>query len=169
MNVSASRQSAKPAKLIQIFYGDSFNYHNKIERTSDLISISNIDIYVQNENERNYDLSEENVGEFRLKAREGERYQLRFYNRSTTTSYEIVTTVDGLDVINGQTGSLSHPGYLLLPRTELMINGFRRDISRVAAFRFSGVAQSYAAHSLTGKMENVGVIGIAIYEVSVQI
>jgi hypothetical protein len=92
--------------------------------------------------------------------RAGERYSIVLSNR-TSRRIEAVATVDGLDVINGQTGALSNRGYLLEPRATLEIDGFRKSDDTVAAFRFGRVADSYAAQ--TGSARDVGVIGVAFF------
>ena len=92
--------------------------------------------------------------------REGERYTIVLTNH-TDHRFETVATVDGLDVINGHTGTLANRGYVLMPYATLEIDGFRQSQDAVAAFRFSKVSESYAAQ--TGKARNVGVIGVAFF------
>jgi hypothetical protein len=90
----------------------------------------------------------------------GERYTIVLENH-TGHRFEAVTTVDGLDVINGKPGSIGNRGYLLMPYATLEIDGFRQTERTVAAFRFGRVADSYAAHVGTGR--DVGVIGMAFF------
>jgi hypothetical protein len=90
----------------------------------------------------------------------GQRYSLVLVNH-TGHRFEAVATVDGLDVINGRTGSLDNRGYVLMPYATLEIDGFRQSQDAVAAFRFASVGQSYAAQ--VGKPRNVGVIGVAFF------
>jgi hypothetical protein len=90
----------------------------------------------------------------------GQRYSIVIQNQSPAR-FEAVTTVDGLDVMNGQPGTISNPGYILRPYATLVIDGFRQNQSNVAAFRFGTVADSYAAQ--TGSARNVGVIGVALF------
>lgn len=90
----------------------------------------------------------------------GQRYSVSLTNH-TGHRFEIVATVDGLDVINGQPGALDHRGYVLNPYATLDIEGFRQSHDAVAAFRFASVRDSYAAQ--TGNARNVGVIGIAFF------
>jgi len=92
---------------------------------------------------------------------EGERYRLRVHNR-TARRVEVVTSVDGLDVIDGRRASLDKRGYLVNPFGTLTIEGFRLTTSEVAAFRFGAVSDSYAAR--TGDDRNVGVIGFAFFD-----
>jgi hypothetical protein len=92
----------------------------------------------------------------------GHRYALRLINH-TNRRVEVVATVDGLDVVDGKTGDYVHKrGYVLGPWQTYDVEGFRLDMGRVAAFRFSSVAGSYAAR--TGNARNVGVIGVAFFE-----
>lgn len=92
--------------------------------------------------------------------RAGQRYNLVIQNQ-TGGRYEVVASVDGLDVIDGQAAKLSKRGYILEPYSTLTIDGFRRSRSAVAAFRFGRVSQSYAAR--TSGDRNVGVIGAAFF------
>lgn len=99
-----------------------------------------------------------------LTGKNGERYSLEYRNYSKTKTYEIVATVDGLDVVKGQPGSFDNRGYVLEPGKTLRIDGFRKSEAEVAAFRFARVDDSYAANSADGSPSNVGVIGTAVFE-----
>ena len=90
----------------------------------------------------------------------GERYSLSIENR-TGRRYEVVTTVDGLDVLDGREGSPDKRGYLIAAYSSVLIDGFRRSEEEVAAFRLGDVAHSYAASQ--GNAHNVGVIGVAVF------
>ncbi len=91
---------------------------------------------------------------------DGARYRIAVRN-GTTARFEIVASVDGLDVIDGKPADPNRRGYLVDPHDTLIIDGFRTSDSDVAAFRFGKVADSYAAH--TSGDRNVGVIGFAIF------
>jgi hypothetical protein len=91
---------------------------------------------------------------------DGARYQIVVHN-TTTARFEIVTSVDGLDVIDGKPAGIDRRGYIVDPGGELVIDGFRQSDDQVAAFRFGKVAASYAAR--TSGDANVGVIGVAIF------
>lgn len=93
--------------------------------------------------------------------RDGARYSIRIEN-SSGVRFEAVTTVDGLDVIDGEPGSFEKRGYLVNPWSTVEIDGFRRSEDEVAAFRFGRVRDSYAAKR--GNDRNVGVIGVAIFQ-----
>lgn len=90
----------------------------------------------------------------------GQRYRIVVRNQ-TSARFEIVTSVDGLDVIDGNPADPNRRGYLVDPHGSLAIDGFRTSDDAVAAFRFGRVADSYAAQT-TGD-RNVGVVGIAIF------
>lgn len=100
---------------------------------------------------------------FRLAGVEGSRYTLRFRNLSER-SYEVIATVDGLDVLNGKAGSLRNGGYVLRPMQALTIEGFRKSQNEVAAFRFATPGRAYAANTEAGDVRNIGVIGAALFE-----
>jgi hypothetical protein len=91
----------------------------------------------------------------------GERYALQIEN-STGDRYEIVASVDGLDVLDGEGASFEKRGYLIGAYSSVLIDGFRRSDAEVAAFRLGDVAGSYAASK--GQARNVGVIGIALFD-----
>lgn len=91
---------------------------------------------------------------------EGQRYVLRVHNRSARR-VEAVASVDGLDVIDGQTGHPRKRGYLVPAWGWVDIDGWRLSAQHVAAFRFAPVGASYAG--LTGRARNVGVIGVAVF------
>jgi hypothetical protein len=90
----------------------------------------------------------------------GQRYMIRIRN-NTNERFEVVVSVDGLDVIDGQGAGFAKRGYLVAPFGEVDIDGFRQSAAAVAAFRFGSVRDSYAAK--TGSARNVGVIGAAAF------
>jgi len=100
------------------------------------------------------------AGRRHVEGRDGERYTIDIANRSGER-VEVVATVDGLDVMNGRPGTLDNRGYILGPWSSFRIDGFRKNLEQVAAFRFGSVADSYAAHK--GDASNVGVIGVAFF------
>ncbi len=92
----------------------------------------------------------------------GQTYTIGIANNNCTYTYEAVTTVDGLDVITGQAGSIRNGGYLVEPGKNIQIAGFRVSTSSIATFRFDSVANSYAARP-GSDARNIGVIGIALF------
>lgn len=101
-----------------------------------------------------------------IKGEEGKPYRLEFKNLSSDTPYEIVVSVDGVDVINGQSASVTSRGYIVYPKRTLTVEGFRKSDSEVAQFVFSKPKQSYANTNPTGasSIDNTGVIGVAVYK-----
>lgn len=91
---------------------------------------------------------------------DGGHYKIVVRN-ATTARFEIVASVDGLDVIDGKPADPNRRGYLVDPHGVLVIDGFRTSDDAVAAFRFGRVADSYAAQ--TSGDRNVGVVGLAIF------
>jgi len=91
----------------------------------------------------------------------GDRYNIRVDN-PTGERVEAVVTVDGRDAISGDVGDyVSQRGYLIEPWGTLLVEGFRRSLDEVAAFRFTGRGGSYSA--LRGTPQHVGVIGVAVF------
>ena len=72
-----------------------------------------------------------------------------------------VTSVDGVNVITGETASEQQSGYVLTAQQNVAIEGWRKSLSDVATFYFTSLGDSYAAR--TGRPENVGVIGVALF------
>jgi hypothetical protein len=90
----------------------------------------------------------------------GNEYQVVVQNKSGDEILTVVS-VDGVNVITGQSADPSQSGYVLSPRGSIEILGWRKDLSRTAAFYFTALADSYAAR--TGRPDNVGVIGVAVF------
>lgn len=91
---------------------------------------------------------------------DGARYHIMVRN-GTNARFEIVASVDGLDVVDGKPADPNRRGYIVDPHDSLVIDGFRTSDDSVAAFRFGRVADSYAAQ--TAGDRNVGVVGFAIF------
>lgn len=91
----------------------------------------------------------------------GRRYTIVVKN-ATPFRIECVLSVDGLDVLDGKAASFSKRGYIVDPRGEIEVDGFRQSETAVAAFRFGSVRGSYAEQK-TGDSSNVGVIGLAVF------
>ena len=100
-------------------------------------------------------------GENYVMGHTGERYVIRVQNHSSRR-IEAVVTVDGRDAIDGKAGDFQHKrGYLVPAWGQVDIDGWRLSQSQAATFRFSSVADSYAAR--TGNARQVGVIGVAVF------
>lgn len=90
----------------------------------------------------------------------GNEYEIRIRNQSGGDVLA-VTSVDGVNVVTGETAAPGQSGYVLSPNGFLPVKGWRKDMSRVAAFYFTRLDDSYAAR--TGRPDNVGVIGVAVF------
>lgn len=90
----------------------------------------------------------------------GHRYGLRVTN-NTDRRVLVVMSVDGVNILTGETAGWDQRGYIFGPHDTYDLNGWRKSLSEVADFAFARLPQSYAA--LTGRPENVGVIGIAMF------
>lgn len=91
----------------------------------------------------------------------GRRYTIVVRN-ATPFRIECVLSVDGLDVLDGKDASFTKRGYIVDPKGEIEIDGFRTSTTQVAAFRFGSVRGSYAGQKY-GDTTNVGVIGLAVF------
>ena len=92
--------------------------------------------------------------------RPGARYALRLRN-NTGQRVLVVLSIDGVNVVSGETADWHQTGYVLDPGRSYDINGWRKSNTEVAAFEFAPIERSYAAQ--TGRPGNVGVIGMAVF------
>jgi hypothetical protein len=90
----------------------------------------------------------------------GQRYQVSIDNHSGER-WEVVVSVDGLDVIDGRTAAFHKRGYIVEPWSTIVIEGWRTSSDSIAAFRFGELHDSYAARK--GEARNIGVIGVAFF------
>jgi hypothetical protein len=72
-----------------------------------------------------------------------------------------VTSVDGVNVISGETAAVNQSGYVFYAWQAYDIAGWRKSNQEIAAFTFTSIPKSYAAR--TGRPQNVGVIGVALF------
>jgi len=90
----------------------------------------------------------------------GNEYQIMLRNQSGSDVLAVVS-VDGINVITGETASPSQSGYVIDGGSSVDIAGWRKSMQRTAAFYFTSLGDSYAAR--TGRPDDVGVIGVALY------
>ncbi len=91
----------------------------------------------------------------------GERYAVRVRN-NTSSRVEAVVSVDGRDAISGRVADFARErGYVIPAHGSVRIDGFRRNMESVAAFRFTEPGNSYSARR--GTPQNVGIIGAAFF------
>lgn len=99
-------------------------------------------------------------GRHYVAGRPGNEYEIRVRSQSRERVLA-VTSVDGVNVVTGQTASPGQGGYVLEPYASQGIAGWRKSMDRTAAFYFTALPDSYAAR--TGRPDNVGVIGVALF------
>jgi hypothetical protein len=90
----------------------------------------------------------------------GHRYAVRLTN-TTGERVLVVLSVDGVNAVSGQTADAAQGGYVLGPWESAEIDGWRKSLDEVAQFVFTDLADAYATR--TGRPDNVGVIGIAVF------
>lgn len=90
----------------------------------------------------------------------GNEYQVSVRNRLREDVLSVVS-VDGVNVISGETAHPGQTGYMLGAYRNYDILGWRKSTSETAGFYFTALPDSYAAR--TGRPDNVGVIGVAVY------
>ena len=90
----------------------------------------------------------------------GQEYAVRVCN-STAGRMLAVISVDGVNVVTGDTASPQQSGYVLSPFECTSITGWRKSLAHTASFYFTELPDAYAAR--TGRPENVGVVGVALF------
>lgn len=90
----------------------------------------------------------------------GNEYQVTVHNRQREDVLAVVS-VDGVNVVSGETAGPAQTGYVLSPTQSYDILGWRKGLGETAVFYFTALADSYAAR--TGRPDNVGVIGVALF------
>jgi hypothetical protein len=100
-------------------------------------------------------------GEYWVAGTPGQAYELWLTSRVTNRRVLATTSVDGINVITGETAAPIGRGYVLSTYSMATVSGWRKSEHEVAAFRFAAPQASYAAQ--TGRSANVGVIGVAVF------
>lgn len=100
------------------------------------------------------------AGERWIEGVPGHRYSIRLTNTSGQRVLAVLS-VDGINAVSGETAAPEQAGYVLGPYQSTEVNGWRKNLSEVAAFQFASFPHSYAAR--TGRPDNVGVIGVAVF------
>lgn len=104
-------------------------------------------------------------GRWWVPGKPGNRYAVSLTNVSGGRTLNVIA-VDGVNVISGETAAHDQTGYVLSRGQYAQITGWRKDLARVAAFEFTALPNSYAAR--TGRPDNVGVIGVAVFREKVR-
>lgn len=162
---SFTRASSSPFAIVSLYYNDqrgidALSHFHERRHSRTLVDNSWVSVNLRDDGNRPFDAFQFGDRNY-VVGQAGERYSIVLTNR-TAHRIEAVTTVDGLDVINGGNGSTRNREYILMPYATIEIDGFRKNENEVAAFRFGAVEDSYAAER--GKPRNIGVIGVALFD-----
>lgn len=158
--VDLRRTSRNPIEQMQLYYADKA-YSGRALNSMSLLG-GKIDFSITADNGNRLPLYRDS-GHYYVQGQSGQAYRLVYQNNSNQT-YEIVASVDGLNVIDGSQASRSGTGYVLNPNDDLVIEGFRKSQNAVASFIFSKPSDAYAANSDAGSINNTGIIGTVVYK-----
>jgi hypothetical protein len=90
----------------------------------------------------------------------GARYAIQLHNETRGRLLNVVS-VDGVNVVSGETAAFDQTGYVLDSWQRYDVAGWRKSHKEIAAFEFTRAPRSYAAR--TGRPDDVGVIGVAVF------
>lgn len=163
--VNLTRLSEEPLAQNTVHYADK-RYQGK---SVEAISLASGQIRYSVRDERNQALPlYRDAEQYYLAGKSGQSYQLHYENSSNQT-FEIVASVDGIDVLDGSSASRYNVGYVLYPKSSLTIEGFRKSESAVASFTFGAVKDAYANHNANASINNTGVIGSIVYQLKTDV
>lgn len=100
-------------------------------------------------------------GKIYIEGKEKSEFSIRVKNNGSSRILA-VPTADGLSVMDGKAAGLKSRGYIVDGYDSLVIDGWRTSDNSVAKFFFTSPEKSYA--ELSDKGENIGVIGVAVFE-----
>ncbi len=90
----------------------------------------------------------------------GARYAVQLHNQTRGRLLNVVS-VDGVNVVSGETAAFDQTGYVLDSLQRYDVTGWRKSSREIAAFEFTQAPRSYAAR--TDRPDDVGVIGVAVF------
>ena len=100
-------------------------------------------------------------GEYWVAGTPGAKYSVSVANASGGRVLAVMS-VDGVNVLNGETAGVEQSGYVFNAYQRYDVNGWRKSNHEIAAFEFVASPASYAER--TGRPANVGVIGVALFK-----
>jgi len=100
-------------------------------------------------------------GDVYVEGRYGSEFSINLENNSFYP-IKAVFSVDGLNIITGNTDF--NQGYIIEPFSLLTIPGWKSDTYTARKFIFSSKSNSYNEHNLNGNPDNIGVIGVMLFE-----
>lgn len=121
-----------------------------------------VEILVNNHKVKQYEFE----GRTYIEAKENSEYEIKIKNNSCNRIL-VVGSVDGLNILSGETANETDNGYVVNGNDNLYLKGFRYSEKEVGTFKFSKKDKSYAAEK--GNSRNCGVIGIRIFSEKVLI
>jgi hypothetical protein len=99
-------------------------------------------------------------GKYFFESRKDSQYTITVHN-SNWYRVEVVVSVDGLSVMNGELASKTDSGYIINGYDKVVIKGYRYSDDSVGAFKFTEKDSSYAADKdVEG---NAGLIAIVVF------
>ena len=105
-------------------------------------------------------------GKVYVEAKDGSEYEILIKNNGFNKVLA-VSSVDGLNVLNGEPSGEVDSGYIINGYNSYRIKGFRYSDEKVGAFKFSKKENSYASSKSVELTINCGVIGVRIYNENV--
>ena len=99
-------------------------------------------------------------GEYWIAGQPGARYAIGVRNLQGSRILAVMS-VDGVNIVTGETASTLQDGYVFDPHQYSEIAGWRKNLREIAAFHFTQPRHSYAGK--TGRPDDIGVIGVAVF------
>jgi len=99
-------------------------------------------------------------GEYWVAGAPGARYAIRVRNGAAGRVMAVMS-VDGVNVVSGETAGHDQVGYVFGAGDSSDIAGWRKSDAQIAAFEFTAPGRAYA--SRTGRPDHLGVIGVALF------
>lgn len=99
-------------------------------------------------------------GDYWVAGRPGARYAIRVRHPGGERIMAVMS-VDGINIVTGESAGVLQNGYVFADGERSDIAGWRKSDAQIAAFEFTAPGNSYA--SRTGRPDDVGVIGVAMF------
>lgn len=99
-------------------------------------------------------------GEYWVAGNPGSKYSIAVNNRLGERVLAVMS-VDGVNVMNGDNAATHQTGYVFNRYQRYEVAGWRKSDQEIAAFTFVASPRSYAER--TGRPDNVGTIGVALF------
>jgi hypothetical protein len=120
--------------------------------------VARVDVYDRSE-ARTLDVHRHRGRQY-VVGRPGNEYAIRIRNCSDRRVLAVIS-VDGVNVVTGETAAPEQSGYVIEPYGYVTVEGWRKSLERTAAFYFSDPGDAYGTR--TGRPDDLGVIGVALF------